>query len=138
MSARSNRQLFIAAFIVVVLIVVVANLIGHRKNRYERMADSITQALARNDMAPVQKDFNAVDRPQLQDRERVGHLSNLVVSMGTFKGSKETTPRGSDPNYHSFVETFAKGTLAEKFQLDPDGKITRFHIGPSASANPGS
>jgi hypothetical protein len=138
MSPRFNRRLFITAFVIIVALVVVANLIGHRENRYERMADTITHALARNDMAPVQKDFNAVDRPELQDRERVGALSNLVVSMGAFKGSKETTPRGSDPNYHQFVETFAKGTLAEKFMLDPDGKITRFHIGPSAGANAGS
>ncbi len=137
MKPRSNRQLFIAAFVIAIVIIVIANLLGRHENRYERMADAITQALAHNDMAPVQNDFNASDRPELQNRARVGALSDLVVSLGAFKGSKENTPQGSDPNYHQFVETFAKGTLVEKYKLDADGKITRFHIGPSAAMNAG-
>jgi len=137
MRPRSNRQLFIAAFVFVIVIVLIANLLGHHENRYERMADAITQALAHNDMAPVQRDFNAIDRPELQNRARVGALSDLVGAMGAFKGSKENTPQGLDPGYHQFVETFAKGTLVEKYKLDADGKITHFHIGPTSSVNAG-
>jgi hypothetical protein len=82
-------------------------------------------------MRPVEHAFNAIDRPQLEDRARVGKLSDLVVSMGAFKGSKEDTPAGSPPGYHHFTERFDKGTLVEKYELDADNKITRFHIGPS-------
>ncbi len=137
MRPRSNRRLLVVASVVVVVAVVIANLLGRHENSYERMADAITQALAHNDMAPVQKDFNAIDRPELQNRARVGALSDLVGAMGAFKGSKENTPQGLDPGYHQFVETFARGTLVEKYKLDADGKITRFHIAPTSSVNAG-
>ncbi len=128
---RRGPGVLLAILAVVVALFVIFR---HHENRYERMADAITQALARNDMTPVQKDFNAIDRPELQNRERVGKLSDLVVSLGAFKGSKEDTPAGSAAGYHQFIESFASGTLEEKYQLDADGKITKFHIGPHPSS----
>lgn len=88
MRPRSNRRLLVVASVVVVVAVVIANLLGRHENRYERMADAITQALAHNDMAPVQKDFNAIDRPELQNRARVGALSDLVGAMGASKAAR--------------------------------------------------
>ena len=127
------RQIVIVAIIVIAVFLIVDKLIIHHRNRYESTADAITKAIAHNDMQPVLHAFNAIDRPELQDRARVGHLSDLVVTMGAFKGSKEDTPAGSPEGYHHFIERFDKGTLEEKYQLDADGKITKFHIGPSVT-----
>jgi len=125
------RRIAVVIFIVIALIFIVDKLIIHRRNHFEATADAITKAIANNDMRPVEHAFNAINRSQLEDRARVGHLSDLVVAMGAFKGSKEDTPAGSPTGYHHFTERFAKGTLVEKYQLDADGKIERFHIGPS-------
>ena len=125
------RRIVIVAIVALLAIVLAYKLLFHHRNRYESTADAITKAIAHNDMQPVIHAFNAINRPELEDRARVGHLSDLVVSMGNFKGSKEDTPAGSPSGYHHFIERFDKGTLVEKYQLDADGKITKFHIGPS-------
>ncbi len=125
------RRIVIGAVVVLFVLVVAYKLLFHHRNKYESTADAITKAIAHNDMHPVLHAFNAVTRPELEDRARVGHLSDLVVTMGAFKGSKEDTPPGSPEGYHHFKERFEKGTLDEKFQLDSEGKITKFHIGPS-------
>jgi len=103
---------------------------SHHANRYESVADDVTKAIVNNDMTPVAQDFNAIRRPELADRARVGKLSDMVIALGAFKGSTEITPAGSASGFHEFTETFASGTLDEKYELDSDGKIVRFHIGP--------
>ena len=125
------RAIVIVALIAIAVALIVDKLIIHHRNRYESTADAVTKAIARNDMGPVLHAFNAIDKPELEDRARVGRLSDLVVKMGPFKGSKEDTPAGSPPGYHHFIERFQNGTLVEKYQLDSEGKITKFHIGPS-------
>jgi hypothetical protein len=127
----SNVRLVVIALIVLFALVVFYKLVLHHRNRYESTADAITKAIAKNDMTPVLHAFNAIDRPQLEDRARVGRLSDLIVPLGAFKGSKEDTPPGSPEGYHHFKESFDKGELSEKYQLDADGKITKFHIGPT-------
>ena len=127
-----QRSTILAVIAVLVAVFLLSRLLPH-ENRYERLATKITQAIANNDMRPVEKNFNAIRRPELQDRARVGNLSNLVTPLGKLKRSKEDTPAGSPEGYHQFVEQFDKGTLLEKYQLDADGKVVKFHLGPSAS-----
>ncbi len=130
--ARKPGSIIITVVAVIVAFFLLSRLFPH-ENRYEKLATNITNAIANNDMRPVEKSFNAVRRTQLQDRARVGNLSNMVVPLGKLKRSKENTPSGSPAGYHQFVEQFEKGTLFEKYQLDPDGKVVNFFIGPGAT-----
>jgi hypothetical protein len=124
-------RLVVVGLIALFVFIAVDKLVLHHRNRYESTADAITKAIAKNDMTPVLHAFNAIDRPQLEDRGRVGRLSDMIVPLGAFKGSREDTPQGSPAGYHHFTERFDKGTLSEKYLLDDDGKITKFHIGPT-------
>jgi hypothetical protein len=118
---------------IVAVAIVLFLVLSHHASHYEAIADDVTKAIANNDMTPVVQDFNAIRRPELADRALVGRLSNMVVALGAFKGSTEITPAGSVAGFHEFRETFANGTLDEKYQLDSDGKIVKFHIGPAAT-----
>lgn len=129
----NHRPLIIAATLFALLLILAGTRLIHQENRYEVIADDVTRAIANNDMTPVAGDFNAIRRPELADRGRVGRLSNLLVPLGAFKGSKEITPANSPPLFHEFTENFASGTMDEKYELDADGKIVKFHIGPAAS-----
>ena len=133
-SGMRTRAIAVVALVAIVLIGY--KLFHHHRNSYEATADAVTVALANNNMTPVLHKFNAIRLPELQDREKVGHISNFLVPMGAFKGSKEITPANSDAGLHEFTETFANGTAFEKFELDADGKIVKFHIGPQPSAAP--
>ena len=130
---RPSRLLVIGPAAVLALVLLIGYSLFPHRNPYEAKADAIVRAIGNNDMTPVIGDFNAVDRPQLEDRVRVARLSNLVVAHGDLKGTKEITPAGSPAGYHEFTETFSNGTLIEQYELDSDGKITKFHIGTTAS-----
>lgn len=125
-----QRNILITVLIVVLAFFLLSRLFTH-ENRYEKLATNITNAIANNDMRPVEKNFNAIRRTQLQDRARVGNLANMVVPLGKLKRSKENTPSGAPAGYHQFTEQFEKGTLFEKYQLDSDGKVVNFFIGPN-------
>jgi hypothetical protein len=129
---RPRTPLLVAAIAVLALVAIVFT-VTHHRNHYVRIADDVTKAIANNDMTPVAGDFNAIRRPELADRARVGRLSDMLIALGAFKGSTEITPADSPPGFHEFREDFASGTLDEKYQLDSDGKIVKFHIGPPAS-----
>jgi hypothetical protein len=103
---------------------------SHRENRYEKLASDVTKAVAANDMRPVEKDFNALRRPQLEDRGKVGQLSDFVNADGTLKRVKEDTPADSKAGYHHFIAEFDKGNLSEDLTVDADGKIADFHVRP--------
>ena len=129
-----NRRNQILAIVVLVLLVYAATrLFGHHENKYEKLADEVTTAIANNDMTPVIGDFNAIRRPELEDRGRVGRLSDMVVALGKFEGSTEITPANAPSGGHEFTEKFANGTLDEKYVLDADGKIVTFHIQPPST-----
>jgi hypothetical protein len=136
--AKSNMRAIVIAAIVVFVLVLGYKLFHHHRNTYEATADAVTIAIEKNDMTPVLHKFNAIRLPELEDRERVGRLSNLLAPLGEFKGSKEITPAGSDAGFHAFTETFAQGTKYEKYELDADNKIVKFYIGdpPSTSSAP--
>jgi hypothetical protein len=99
-------------------------------NQYEKQADMVTKAIVANDMRPVEKDFNALVRPKLENRAKVGMLSDQLNALGAFKGAKEDTPSGAPPRAHKFVATFEKAAWTECLVYDEDGKISNFDVIP--------
>jgi hypothetical protein len=124
---KSNLRAPLVAAIVLVLLLLVYRLF-HHANHYEHLADDVTKALVNNDMRPVENEFNALRRPELENRAKVGALSNFVNDEGAFKGVKEDTPSGSPDGYHRFVAHFEKGDLSEELTVDADGKIAKFDV----------
>jgi len=133
-----NTSAIVLAAILVFVVLLGYKLFHHHRSAYEATADAVTIAIVNNNMTPVEHKFNAIRLPELEDRARVGRLSNMLVPLGAFKGSKEITPPNSDAGLHEFTETFANGTKFEKYELDADGKIAKFFIGdpPSTSGTP--
>ena len=98
-------------------------------NGSERLADRVTTAIVANDMRPVEKEFNAIVRPKLENRQMVGKVSSDQLSaLGRFKGVRETTPRGTSDGKHTFEADFQKAKWVEDMVIDTDGKIAAFHI----------
>jgi hypothetical protein len=117
----------------IVLLVVVAGAwfaLRPRENHAEKLATDVTKAVINNNMQPVEKEFNALARPELENRQRVGRLSDQIVALGPLKSVKEDTPAGATAGKHHFVVTFEKATWDEDLTLDADGKISAFHIHP--------
>jgi hypothetical protein len=101
------------------------------ENHYEQLADQVTKAIVVNDMRPVEKDFNALARPQLENRAKVGALSDQLNALGTFSGAHEDkSAEGTDPNIHVFKAVFSKGAWQIMMRIDADGKISAFQIHP--------
>jgi hypothetical protein len=121
---------FVIAVVVLFLVIWVVKSLFFHANHYEALADRVTKAIAGNDMRPVEGEFNALRRPQLEDRGKVGRLSDFVNAEGAFKSVKEDTPSGSQAGYHHFIAHFDKGDLAEDLTVDADGKIADFHVKP--------
>jgi hypothetical protein len=107
------------------------------ENQYEKMADQVTKAIIANDMRPVEKDFNAIVRPKLLDRARVGTLSDQLNALGPLKRIKENTPSGARTGEHTFAVEFQKGTWSEDMTLDSEGKIASFYVRPRPSTSAG-
>lgn len=109
--------------------VVLPTLVGcFGPNRSERLADRVTTAVIANDMRPVEKDFNAIVRPKLENRQLVGRLSDQLNALGRFKGVHEITPSGTSDGKHSFEADFEKAKWVEELVIDSDGKVAAFHI----------
>jgi hypothetical protein len=125
--ARRTFSTPLVAAIVLVLLLLVYRLL-HHANHYEHLANDVTKALVNNDMRPVEPEFNALRRPELENRAKVGALSNFVNAEGAFKGVKEDTPSGSPDGFHHFIAHFAKGDLSENLTVDADGKIAKFDV----------
>lgn len=104
------------------------------ENHAEKLADQVTRAIVANDMRPVAPEFNAIVRPKLMERERVGRLSDQLAPLGNFKRTKENTPAGAPAGTHQFVAEFERGTRIEDMTLDSDGKIAAFHIHPASES----
>lgn len=117
----------------IVVLPVLAGCFG--PNRNERLADRVTRAVLANDMRPVVKEFNAIVRPKLENRQLVGRLSDQLNALGRFKGVRETTSRDASDGKHTFDAIFEKAKWVEDIVVDADGKIAAFHI---HQAGPGS
>ena len=107
-------------------------------NHNEQLADQVTKAIVQNDMRPVEKDFNAIVRPKLLNRARVGELSDELNALGSFKGVKETTEKGAPEGDHTFNAEFQKATWVEQMRIDSDGKIAAFYVHPPRTSGPGT
>ncbi|MBD5634436.1 MAG: hypothetical protein IAI49_08165 [Candidatus Eremiobacteraeota bacterium] len=129
---NKSRVPIIAAAVLVIAFVLY-HFLHHRESHAEHLAVVVTRALAANDMRPVEPDFNALRRPELENRAKVGRLSDFVNAEGAFKGVKDDTPSGSAEGYHHFIAHFDKGDLAEDLTLDADGKIAKFDVRPQSS-----
>lgn len=103
------------------------------ENHYEKLADQVTKAIVANDMRPVEPEFNAIVRPKLLNRSRVGQLSDELNALGALKGIKENTPSGAPAGEHTFAAEFQKATWSEDMLIDADGKIAAFHVHPKPS-----
>jgi hypothetical protein len=121
---------------VVVIVVVTAGwlLLRPHENKTEQLATQVTQAIIKNDMHPVEKDFNALARPELENRGRVGRLSDQLVALGALKSVKEDTAKDAPAGVHHFVAQFDKATWVEDLKTDADGKISAFEIHPPDNA----
>jgi hypothetical protein len=102
----------------------------------EQLATRVTVAIQNNNMAPVEKEFNALNRPELENHARVGRLSDQVVALGKLESVKEDTPKDAPAGHHHFVVKFEKATWAEDMTIDGDGKIGTFNIHPPSVAQP--
>ena len=134
-ASPANRPL---TWLVVLAVVVVGWFVFRpHENKSEQEATRITQAIVSNDMRPVERDFNALARTQLENRGKVGRLSDDLNSLGKLKTVKEDTPKdNSRPLYHHFTATFEKGTRVEDMTYDADGKVASFHEHTSDEAQP--
>lgn len=97
-------------------------------NHNEQMADQVTKAIVANDMRPVESDFNAIVRPKLLNRAKVGELSDELNALGAFKGVKEVENKDAKTGEHDFDARFEKATWHEVLVLDSDGKIAAFYV----------
>jgi hypothetical protein len=132
---RNNLRLPGFALVALVLLLGIYRLL-HHENHYEHLASDVTRAVANNDMRPVEKEFNALRRPELENRAKVGALSNFLNEEGAFKSVKEDTPANSADGYHHFTAHFDKGDLSEDLTVDEDGKIAKFDVHPLAQPTP--
>ncbi|PZR58325.1 MAG: hypothetical protein DLM50_04230 [Candidatus Meridianibacter frigidus] len=104
------------------------------KNKFEKEADKITNAVIANNMDPVRADFDSQAQVQIT-RVRVARLSDELNSEGKFQGVKERPSSGSSaPNTHYFNAPFEKHVYEEKLVLDDDGKVREWDVREKASA----
>lgn len=121
--ARQTQTIVLA--LAVVLLVLLARACFPGENKYEKIADGMTQALQRDDVAAVQKYQNAETATSV-NRGRVGHAADVLAPLGKLKRTKEATPAGDGDRVHEFDLTFEHGTVHEKMKLDPQDKVVRF------------
>ncbi len=123
-----------------VIITSVAIVLGgcSTKNRYEREADKITNAVIANNMAPVLDDFDSQAKVTVR-RVAVARLSDELNSQGKFQGVQEVQVQNEGPNAHTFNAKFDKHMYSEMMVLDDDGKVRQWTIHmqyPSAATSP--
>ena len=114
---------------IVLAVVIIFSFFSHRMNGHEKLVGSIVESIQRNDMTPVAKDFNAIQREQLT-RASVGRLSDQLAPLGKLKNIRETTPKEASPRHYTFDVQFEKATWIARMALDEDGKITAFYLRP--------
>jgi hypothetical protein len=121
-------RLIVCVVLVILALLFVDKFLIRHETHAEHLATIVTEAIAANNMAPVESQFNALRRPELENHARVGRLSDFVNAKGAFKNVREDTPPGSPALYHHFIVHFANGDLQERLELDDDGKIAKFNV----------
>ncbi|MDQ6930580.1 MAG: hypothetical protein M3126_07950 [Candidatus Eremiobacteraeota bacterium] len=97
------------------------------KNKSEKEADRITQAVIANNMDPVMKDFDSQLRAKITPI-RVAQYSTELRDAGKYKGIKEVAAATSTPGEHDFEATFDKHVYTEVMVLDDDGHVRAWHF----------
>ena len=128
------RSRFAPAALLLFFILVWTFMIPHQ-NKDEKLAARVTNAIIADNMKPVENDFNSLRWAELENRAKVGQLSQDLNELGKLKSVKEDTPKDSRPSYHHFQAQFEKGTWEEEMTYDPQGKIGSFYVhAPGARA----
>jgi hypothetical protein len=123
-TARRNQIIALAAFVIVLVLIVRACAGG--ENKYEKIAHQLTQAVQNNDYNAVAKLENSQTAVEM-GRGRLGHAADVLAPMGKIHRVKENTPSSDGPRVHEFDLTMDKGTVHEKIQFDPEDKIFHFN-----------
>lgn len=122
--ARQNQLILLAVFVIALVVLVRACAGG--ENRYERDTHQLTQAIQDGNLAAAQKLMNSGTGADLS-HTRFGAATDALAPLGKIRRVKENTPKNDPPRVHEFDVTFEKGTVHEKLEFDPDGKIFHFH-----------
>jgi len=75
------------------------------KNRYEREADKITNAVIADNMGPVFNDFDSSAQPTIR-RVAVARLADELNGQGKFLGVQEVQVQNEGPTTHTFNAKF--------------------------------
>jgi hypothetical protein len=100
------------------------------QNKYEKEAQSITEAVVNNNMQPVQSDI----APRVKiTRVQVAAMSDELGEAGKLLSLKETTTN-CPPGMHCFDVKFDKRAFVEHMRLDEDGKVVDWNYVPAPAA----
>jgi hypothetical protein len=97
------------------------------KNKEEKEADKITQAVIANNMSSVINDFDSQAKPTVT-RIAVARLSDELNQQGKYQGVTEVKDASAGPGGHIFDVKFEKHMYTEKMVLDDDGKVRTWNI----------
>jgi hypothetical protein len=100
------------------------------QNKYEKEAQSITEAVVNNNMQPVQSDI--APRVKLT-RVQVAAMSDELGEAGKLLSLKETTTN-CPPGMHCFDVKFEKRAYVEHMTLDENGKVVEWNYVPAPAA----
>lgn len=97
------------------------------KNKNEKEADKITQAVIANNMSEVINDFDSQAKPTIT-HVAVARLADELGQQGKYQGLTEVQNANPGPGAHIFDVKFEKHMYTEKMVLDDDGKIRSWSI----------
>lgn len=126
--APPNVRRIVSLAMILILAVILFRLVTGRENPYESIAREVTQALAANDLAAVEKYQNAETATQV-NRGRVGRAADALAPLGKLNEVKQTAA-DAETRVGRFELTFEHGTLHETIKFDPEKKIVSFHYDP--------
>ncbi|HTA39563.1 MAG TPA: hypothetical protein VK760_10815 [Candidatus Acidoferrales bacterium] len=97
------------------------------QNKYEKEAQAITEAIAGNNLQPVQGDI----APRVKiTRVQVAAMSDELGEAGKLVSLKETTTN-CPPDTHCFDVKFEKRSYIEHMKLDENGKVVDWNYVPA-------
>jgi hypothetical protein len=122
---RSRLRQMLWAVVAVLVVALVLKMCAGSENRYEKIAHQLTDAIQKGDVAAVQRLENSGTAADMS-RARLGAATDKFSALGAIERVHEDTPATDPPRVHEFDVTFAKGTVHEKIELDPQDKIFHF------------
>ena len=126
MAPNARRNQLIVLAIIVILFVVLVRACSSHETKYDHIARELTDAIQKNDYDAVSKLENAETVVQM-GHGRLGAAADALAPLGTIRSVKDVTPAGEAQGVHEFDVAFAKGSVHETIQFDPEDKV--FHFG---------